>query len=136
VPTLTRLFIKSAMLYLVAALILSTAMQSPLRGKVPFLLVVWPTYLHLLVVGWLTQLIFGVAFWLFPKHPAAHHRGSDPLGWTTFFLLNLGLILRAIVEPWPTLGSPRGALLILGAAAQLVAGWLFIINTWPRVRER
>ena len=124
------------MLYLVAALILSIAIQSPLRGQAPFLVAVWPTYLHLLVVGWLTQLIFGVAFWLFPKHSAAHPRGSDLLGWTTFFLLNLGLILRAIVEPWPTLGKPRGAVLILGAAAQLVAGWLFVINTWPRVRER
>ena len=135
-PTLTRWFIKSAMLYLVAALILSIAMQSPLRDEAPFLLVVWPTYLHLLVVGWLTQLIFGVAFWLFPKYSAVHPRGSDLLGWATFFLLNLGLILRAIVEPWPTLGAQRGAVLILAAAAQLVAGWLFVINTWPRVRER
>ena len=135
-PTLTRWFIRSAMLYLVAALILSIAIQSPLRGQAPFLVAVWPTYLHLLVVGWLTQLIFGVAFWLFPKHSAVHPRGSDLIGWTTFFLLNLGLILRAIVEPWPTLGTPRGAVLILGAAAQLVAGWLFVINTWPRVRER
>ena len=25
------------------------------------------TYLHLLVVGWITQIIFGVAFWLFPR---------------------------------------------------------------------
>jgi hypothetical protein len=83
VPTLTRWFIKSAMLYLVAALILSIAMQSSLHGEVPFLLLVWPTYLHLLVVGWLTQLIFGVAFWLFPKHSAAHPRGSDLLGSTS-----------------------------------------------------
>ena len=135
-PTLTRWFIKSAMLYLVAALILSIAMQSPLRGQAPFLVIVWPTYLHLLVLGWLTQLIFGVALWLFPKHSPARPRGSDLLGWATFFLLNLGLILRTILEPWPTLGAPRGALLILGAAAQLAAGWLFVINTWPRVRER
>jgi hypothetical protein len=124
------------MLYLVAALILSIAMQSPLRGKAPFLFVVWPTYLHLLVLGWLTQLIFGVAFWLFPKHSQARPRGNELRGWTVFWLLNLGLILRAIAEPWHGLGKPRGALLILAAATQLVAGWLFVFNTWPRVRER
>lgn len=54
VPTLTTWFIKSAMLYLMAALILSMAMQPPLRNQIPFLAVVWPTYLHLLVLGWLT----------------------------------------------------------------------------------
>lgn len=134
-PTLSRWFIKSAMLHLLAALILSLAMLSPLRGKASFLAAVWPTYLHLLVLGWLTQLIFGVAFWLFPKYSPGQPRGSELLGWTTFCLLNLGLIIRGIAEPWYGLG-PRGALLILAAAAQLAAGWLFVINTWPRVRER
>ena len=135
-PTLTRWFIKSAMLYLLAALILSIAMQSPLRSHLPFLLVVWPTYLHLLVLGWLTQLIFGIAIWLFPKYSPTHPRGSNVLGWTSFFLLNLGLILRTITEPWHALGHQRGTLLIIAAAAQLLAGWAFVINTWPRVRER
>ena len=135
-PTLTRWFVKAAMLYLVAALLLSIAMQSPLRARSAFLGVVWPTYLHLLVLGWLTQIIFGVAFWLFPKHSAAHPRGSDLLGWTSFWLLNLGLILRAVAEPREALGGETGALLILAAAAQLAAGWAFVLNTWPRVRER
>lgn len=136
VPTLTRWFIKAAMLYLVAALLLSIAMQPPLRNQAPFLAVIWPTYLHLLVLGWLTQLIFGVAFWLFPKHSPTHPRGSDRLGWISFLLLNLGLILRAVAEPWQALGRPMGALLVASAAVQLAAGWAFVINTWPRVRER
>lgn len=124
------------MLYLIAALVLFIAMQPPLRDQLPFLLVVWPTYLHLLVLGWLTQLIFGVAFWLFPRYSAAHPRGSERLGWISFFLLNSGLILRAVAEPWHALGRSTGALLVLSAVAQLVAGWAFVINTWPRVRER
>jgi heme/copper-type cytochrome/quinol oxidase subunit 1 len=136
VPTLTRWFIKAGMLYLLAALLLSVAMQPPLRNGVPLLAVVWPTYLHLLVLGWLTQLIFGVAFWLFPKQSPARPRGSERLAWTSFFLLNAGLILRAIAEPWQALGRPMGVLLIASAAAQLAAGWTFVINTWPRVRER
>jgi hypothetical protein len=136
VPTLTRWFIKSAILYLVAALALSVAMQSPLAGRVPVLRVIWPTYLHLLVVGWLTQLIFGVAFWLFPKHPSASHRGSERLGWTCFGLLNVGLLLRVIAEPLQGLGRPAGTLLIASAAVQLLAGWAFVTIAWPRVRQR
>lgn len=135
-PTLTRWFIKSAILYLVAALALSVAMQSPLAGHVPALRVVWPTYLHLLVVGWLTQLIFGVAFWLFPKYSPSSPRGSDRLGWICFVLLNIGLLLRVVAEPLQGLGRPAGPVLAGSAVAQLLAGWAFVVNTWPRVRER
>ena len=135
-PTLTRWFIKSAMLYLVAALALSVAMQLPLAGSMPVLRRIWPTYLHLLVVGWLTQLIFGVAFWMFPKYSAARPRGSDQWGWATFALLNLGLILRAIAEPWQGPGGSAAPLLVASAVAQLLAGLAFVVNTWPRVKER
>ena len=135
-PALTRWFIKAGMLYLVAALVLSPLMHSGLSARVPLLSVMWPTYLHVLVVGWLTQLIFGVAFWLFPKHPSAAPRGSDRLGWTCFALLNLGLLLRVVAEPLQGLGRPTTPLLVASAVAQLLAGWAFVANTWPRVRER
>jgi heme/copper-type cytochrome/quinol oxidase subunit 1 len=136
VPTLTRWFIKSAMLYLLSALVLSVAMQSPLDAEVPLLRVLWPTYLHLLVVGWLTQLIFGVAFWLFPKYSSAKPRGSERLGWTSFVLINLGLLLRLWGEPLALLGGSAAGVLVASAIAQLLAGWAFVANTWPRVRER
>ncbi len=135
-PTLTRWFIKSGILCLVAALTLAVAMQSPLVERVPFLRVVWPTYLHLLVVGWLTQLIFGVAMWLFPRYPGGKPRGSDALGWVSFLLLNLGLLLRLVGEPRAALGGDAAGLLLASSIAQLVAGWAFVFNTWPRVRER
>ena len=135
-PILTRWFIKAAILYLVAALSLAVAMQPPLRSLLPVLEVIWPTYLHLLVLGWLTQLIFGVALWLFPKHSSTRPRGSDRLGWITFFLLNGGLILRAVAEPWQALGQSTGGLLVVAAGAQLAAGWAFVANIWPRIRER
>jgi heme/copper-type cytochrome/quinol oxidase subunit 1 len=136
VPTLTRWFIKSAMLYLLSALVLSVAMQSPLDAEVPLLRVLWPTYLHLLVVGWLTQLILGVAFWLFPKYSSAKPRGSERLGWTSFVLINLGLLLRLWGEPLALLGGSAAGVLVASAIAQLLAGWAFVANTWPRVRER
>ena len=135
-PTLTRWFIKSAMLYLLAALLLSIGLQPPFRGELPFLAAVWPTYLHLLVLGWLTQLIFGVALWLFPKYSPSRPRGDERLGWASFLLLNVGLVLRAVAEPSHALGYRVGALLIVAAVAQLLAGWAFVLNIWPRVRER
>jgi hypothetical protein len=136
VPTLTRWLVKSALLYLLAALLLGAAMQLPLAPRVPLLGVLWPTYLHLLVVGWLTQLIFGVAFWLFPRYSAERPRGSERLGWAMFVLLNAGLLLRLCAEPLRALGENETWLLTISAAAQLLAAWMFVANVWPRVKER
>ena len=67
-PTLTRWCIKTALVYFVTALVLGVAMQSRhLLAAVPMLSLLWPAYLHLLMVGWITGLIFGVAYWLFPR---------------------------------------------------------------------
>lgn len=135
-PTLTRWMVRAAMLYLVAAMMLGIAMQSRLTGAVPVLRALWPTYLHVLVVGWLTQLIFGVAYWLFPRHSAERPRGSERMGWTTFGLINAGLGLRIVAEPWHAVANRGGGLLVVSALLQLAAGWAFVVNTWPRIRER
>jgi len=97
-----------------------------------------PVYIHLLAVGWITQLIIGVAYWMFPKFTKTQPRGSEALGWATFILLNVGLILRMISEPRVTMRSEPdlGWLLAVSAVLQTIAGWLFVINTWSRVKER
>jgi hypothetical protein len=51
VPAVTRWLIKSGMLYLIAALVLSILMHAGLSARVPLLSVLWPTYLHLSVPG-------------------------------------------------------------------------------------
>ena len=96
----------------------------------------WPTYLHLLVFGWLTQLIFGVAIWLFPRDPRLPIRTSQSRGWVCYWLLNLGLILRAVGEPARASGYPIGWALAVAAVLQLAAGWTFVLIIWPRVKER
>jgi hypothetical protein len=135
-PALTRWLIKAALVWLVAGLALGVALQIPAAARVPYLRAAWPAYLHLLTVGWLTQLIIGVALWLFPRHSAARPRGSAWLGWTTFLGLNLGLLLRAIGEPRRALGADVHLLLLFSALAQLLAIVAFVVNVWPRVRER
>ncbi|HEY7636937.1 MAG TPA: hypothetical protein VH763_15415 [Gemmatimonadales bacterium] len=135
-PRLTRWFVRAAMLYLVAALVLGVAIQVPAWAQVPLFRALWPTYLHLLVVGWLTQLIFGVAYWMFPRYSAEQPRGSERLGWAGLILLNTGLSLRIIAEPWYSVAGSGGILLVASALLQLLAGWAFVANTWPRIRER
>jgi hypothetical protein len=52
-----------------------------------------PTYFHLFMVGWVTQMIFGVIFWMFPIITRQQPRGDVRLGWAAYFLLNAGLLL-------------------------------------------
>ena len=60
-PALTRTYLKCALLWLVAALA-AWALQAlgPLTGGRPEWAALGPTAVHLFVVGWLTQLIFGI----------------------------------------------------------------------------
>ena len=75
----------------------------------------------------MTQLIFGVVIWMFPKYSTAQPRGNERLGWATYGLLNAGLLLRAIGEPLSAAQPASGAGWPLAASAvlQLLAGWAF-----------
>ncbi len=135
-PTLARYTIKTALVHLALALLIGLALAAqPVFGLPLWIARLRPVFLHLLIVGWLTQLIIGVAHWMFPKYTKEHPRGDLRLGWAVYWLLNLGLGLRAlgeVLEP----GSPGGGLLALSALFQVSAGWLFIASIWPRVKER
>jgi hypothetical protein len=124
-PPLTRWYIKFSLAYFLAALVAGVwqAMGGP----------IWltPVYIHLFVVGWLTGMIFGVAYWMFPKFSKDLPRGPDWLALVTFGLLHAGLWLRVIGE-----GAGAGSLLVISALCQWLAGVGFIGTTWPRVKER
>lgn len=137
-PTLTRWFVRTSLLYLLAALI--TMLLLALRGLVDlpaFVGALTPVYFHLLIVGWIAQLIFGIVYWMFPKASKEHPRGNERVARSVYFLLNAGLLLRVLGEPMTTAkGGGWGWMLVASAALQWLAGMGFALNTWPRVRDR
>jgi hypothetical protein len=139
-PPLARTFVKASFFYFVAAFLLGALMM--LDRWLSFsrwLRVVYISQLHLLVVGWITQLAIGVAYWIFPrflKEQDPRPRGSDTLAWIILICLNAGLVLRFVLEPFYLMG-PRSwlaALLALSGVLQALAavgfGWL----VWGRIR--
>jgi len=137
-PPLTRWFVKTSFLYLGLALITGLLMEFHSVLKLTMPGGFFPVYIHLFVLGWLTQLIFGVVFWMFPKYSAEKPRGSETLGWWTYILLNAGLLLRAVAEPINSI-QPNpfsGWTLVLSAIIQFLAGLLFVANSWGRVKEK
>ena len=137
-PAITRYFIKAAILYFGAGLLTSFLVSAQKMLNLPsFFQSMTPTYLHMLVVGWITQLIIGVAYWMFPKYSKEQPRGNEKVGWVVLIALNAGLILRTIGEPLAALMPDKGYgwLLVLASLLLLIAGWGFVFNTWSRVKE-
>ncbi len=134
-PTLSRWFVKSGFCCLALALVVEALIARP-QGTLPTLpdAALHLGAIHLLTVGWLLQLITGVAFWMFPRHPTRPPRGDVRLGWTGFGLLNAGLLLRLVGEPWRLGFGGPGWPLIVSAGFQLLAIVLLVLLLWPRIR--
>ncbi len=128
-PTVVRWYVKSALLYLALAFGLEALRQWG-AARWASLTVAW----HLFAVGWLTQLIFGIALWMLPSFTRERPRRSERLNWAVFVLLNAGLLLRAVAEPQVGLSPRWGQALVLAALLQWLAALGFVVNVWARVR--
>lgn len=137
-PPLTRLFIKTALVYLALALAAGLARSLPASEALPaFFAYLTPVYFHLFLVGWVLQFIIGVGYWMFPKYTRERPRGNETLAQSVYWLLNVGLALRVVAEPLQGM-QPHAAwgwLLALSALLQWLGGMAFVLNTWPRIKE-
>jgi len=138
-PSLTRWFIKSALGYLVISLLIGVTLAAQESLALPSgITALGPVYVHLFMVGFVAQMIFGVAFWMFPRYSKDEPRGSERLALVTYVALNAGLIARAVAEPMLGLrpGSLWATILIVSAALQWLGALAFAVNVWARVKER
>jgi hypothetical protein len=150
-PITSRMFCKASILYLglgaVLGVILLLNRWLPLGPHIPVLKL---SHVVMLLVGWLTQLIMGVAWWLFPPlniglgldglapvRRGQTQRGSESLFWATFVLLNAGILLQAVFAPlyaWTVIGA-FNILSSISGLCLLAAASLFVVTMWRRVRE-
>lgn len=150
-PAASRILVKASLVYLGIGAVLGALLL--VNRWVPlgaWILLLKTSHVQVLLIGWLTQLIMGVAWWLFPPLPRRAdpdasqrvrrgqvQRGSELLFWATFASLNAGILLRAICEPlygWTWIAvyqvlSDLSGLLLLAAVA------FFVSNVWGRIRE-
>ena len=147
-PATARAFVKASLLYLgLGALLGALLFLNRWLNLGPAVTALRPSHVQCLVVGWLTQLILGVAWWLCPPlEMGLHHgepmrrgqtqRGSERLFWATFAALNLGVLLRAIFEPLHTWTGNEAFLALTGLSGLflLTAALAIVLNMWRRVR--
>lgn len=137
-PDLARLFVKTALLYLAGGLLAAVALTPPVLARAPALAAMAPSLVHLLVVGWLTQLIFGVAYWLFPRYSRDAPYGNTRPARLSFVVLNAGLLLRLAAEPlhaWQPAAWWAWSL-VAAALLQWLGGVLFAAYLWRRVKTK
>lgn len=129
------------MLWLVLGMGLWAASAAPRLLPLPGLAsALRPSALHAVTVGWLTQLVMGVAVWLFPRPRSGSGAGPPDTrpaaAWTAWGLLNAGLAARVATEPFAALGMPGPwrTPLVASGILQWIAVMLFAGLLWPRVR--
>lgn len=138
----TRWMVVSAFLHLLGAIWLYVAVSIPsLPEQFAYLRFATPALFHWLVMGWATQMIIGVAYWMFPRPPVVRNIPAhfwDVMAWSVFVLLNMGVVLRVIAEPM--LGYTRApiwqVLTVMSAVFQALAVVLAVNLLWVRVVER
>jgi hypothetical protein len=150
-PITSRVFVKASIVYFVLGAVLGALMlinrSIPLGAWVAYMRI---SHVQFLIVGWLTQLIMAVGWWLFPPlkiglrsdsilpvRRGQTQRGSEPLFWAALVGLNVGILLRAAFEPlysWSKVGF-FGFLAGISSLFLLAAVIAFLANMWGRVRE-
>jgi hypothetical protein len=142
-PPIARNFVKAAFVYFILAFLLGALMMLDRwlnLGR--WLKTVYLSQLHLLVVGWITQLAIGVAYWIFPRLRSRGGvsrplpRGSDALAWFVLVSLNVGLLMRFLFEPFYFMGPEPwlAALIALSGILQAAAAVGFGLLIWARIR--
>ena len=148
-PVTSRICVRASLVYLAVGAVLGALLLInrwlPLGAWIYALKI---SHVQFLIVGWLTQFILGVGWWLFPPLQIGRRpdgtvarrgqatRGSEGLFWATLVLLNAGILLRGLGTPlqvwthqdWLRAASGLSGLFLLAAAIT------FVLNVWARIR--
>jgi len=128
VPPVARWSLRSALVCLVFGLPIGGLLLA-WRGARGVAVPLLPLHIEIVLVGWLTQLTFAVAYWIFPRFAGGTSRGNERTAWLSLVALNAGLLLTVagdvgLAAWWVAVG---GALQFVGALA-------FVLHAWPRVK--
>jgi hypothetical protein len=132
-PRLSCWFVRSALLHLALGSVLGAFILAAKAGAADIALRgLIPVHFDILIIGWLTQLSMGVAYWIFPRILLGD-RGRPIYAGAAFALLQSGLTLNLIsgLRLWfPGTADLFSPALVLQCGAVLV----FMLHLLPRIR--
>ena len=141
-PLETRRFAKTALVFLFLTFAAGTVLTFVRGAGIAVPAIIGVEHAHLGSVGFLVNIVIGIALWMLPldRERFPHTQGRYPLAAPAlcWWMLNGGLVIRVVVEPWQQLTNPSSAALsaLLDAAAlsQLAAIAIFAGIAWHRIR--
>lgn len=104
-------FLRAALLWLIA----TGAVGLYVAVKPGVAALLRPTHAHMGIVGFFLAMVMGVAFWMMPRPGGIRQSGLEGV---TFVLLQGGLLLRLVGEPWWRSGGgalPHALFVLSGA---------------------
>lgn len=135
---LTRLMGKTSLIYLLlgfvlgGVLLIAEATGASWGGA-------WSViHAHILFVGWFVQFAIGIAYWLLPrrKTPEKPYGYNETPAYIAYGLINAGMILRILIEPFYFSGTLQGAIVTVGLSIsgvlQAIAGAIWAWQLWGR----
>jgi cbb3-type cytochrome oxidase subunit 1 len=125
VPRVSAWFVRAALCHLVLGFAVGAALLAHKGGALGFdPWPVRPVHIELLIVGWMIQLVMGVAVWIFPRFVLRRApRRSATTAWLAFALLNMGVLLASLGGSW----------LAAGRLSEIAAAASFAVHLWGRV---
>lgn len=137
-PRESRLFVKTSIVALVLTFFWGAAMafaEATGHAIDP----VWAIeHAHLAFVGWLVNIVIGIALWMLPlardAFPQTQGRYPAWLPFVVWACLNGGLAMRICSEPFVSSNAAAAFALGLSAVLQLAAIALFGAVAWARTR--
>jgi len=125
VPRVSAWFIRASLCHLVFGFTVGALLLAD-QGT-PFAPALWvlrPAHVEVLLIGWMVQLVMGVAVWIFPRFAVRRApQRSAVTAWVAFALLNAGVVCVAFGGGWA----------VAGRLAEIGAAVSFVAHLWGRV---
>ena len=130
-PRVSVWLVRASLLHLLSGAILGASYLAwRAAGWLPYAATHRPVHVEQMLVGWLVQLVIGVAWWILPRPEAGVSRRAAALIWLVFVLLNTGVLLVALAAT-----VMPDVLLPGGRVAETAAVALFAALAWNRQRS-
>jgi len=131
-PRLSVWMVRTALVCLVAGFALGALILAARGMAEPpgFVARLRPLHVELLLLGWIVNLGFGVAYWILPARVDGTGRGAGLGAGAAFALLNAGVLLAGVGQ---ALTAPA-IVPLLGRAAEAAGAAAFAAHAWRRVR--
>lgn len=132
----SKITIRLSLLYLLVGFTIGALMlASKAYPFLPWIFNLLPLHMEYLMFGWFIHLIFGTAYWMFPRFTPSKTDMEKPRGfvraaWISLIMLNIGLLIFTLSYFLNNTFTVR----FVGRTIELIAVIAFLVNLWPRVK--